>query len=273
MERGFQRSVAYKLKIADILNGSFIKSKEDSESYLKAAGLKVKRVNIIAVIISEIEDLRNILAFEVEDGSGKIAVRHFPTEDDKLKETITSLGPGKIVTLIARPRSYNNELYLVAEIVKEIKDREWIKIRNYEIRLIKEKFYKTKSSGQETREESIKTTEKESIAKRAEQEYKQEKTIEQIENINSAMGKKEEEIKISETHVSTENNAGNSGAESYFDRMLSIISSLDSGKGAEYEEAIAKAENAGIPEARKLLDNMLKEGDVFELRPGFIKVL
>ena len=47
------------------------------------------------------------------------------------------------------------------------------------------------------------------------------------------------------------------------------IKSLDSGSGADYEEII---KNIG-PDAEKIISNLLKNGDVFEVSPGKLKLL
>ncbi|MBW3004716.1 hypothetical protein KY310_02705 [Candidatus Woesearchaeota archaeon] len=47
------------------------------------------------------------------------------------------------------------------------------------------------------------------------------------------------------------------------------IKSLDSGSGADYEEIIKKAG----PDAEKIISNLLKNGDAFEVSPGKLKLL
>ena len=53
-------------------------------------------------------------------------------------------------------------------------------------------------------------------------------------------------------------------------KLLDQIRSLDVGAGAEYETVVSKA---GIENAEKTLLNLLKNGEVFEVSPGKLKVL
>ena len=51
---------------------------------------------------------------------------------------------------------------------------------------------------------------------------------------------------------------------------LKIIKNIDDGEGADFQDvvAMAKSENA-----EDILKNLIKNGDIFELRPGKLKVL
>lgn len=54
------------------------------------------------------------------------------------------------------------------------------------------------------------------------------------------------------------------------ERLIKIISKIDSGSGVDIDEVIKKA---GKPEAESIIKDMLTQGDIFEIRPGRIKVL
>lgn len=53
-------------------------------------------------------------------------------------------------------------------------------------------------------------------------------------------------------------------------KILDQIRSLDVGSGADYEAVVSKA---GVENAEKTLLNLLKNGEVFEVSPGKLKVL
>ena len=48
-----------------------------------------------------------------------------------------SIGVGDILLMIARPREYNNQIYLTIEIIKKIDNKLWINYRRKELALIK----------------------------------------------------------------------------------------------------------------------------------------
>ena len=52
--------------------------------------------------------------------------------------------------------------------------------------------------------------------------------------------------------------------------VIELIRELDQGEGADYEEVLNKAENA---EADKAIKNLLEQGEVFEIKPGKLKIL
>lgn len=61
------------------------------------------------------------------------------------------------------------------------------------------------------------------------------------------------------------------GSDNAAERLIEIISGLDSGEGAEVDVVV---EQSGLGErAEKILHQLLLDGDIFEIRPGVVKVL
>jgi len=54
------------------------------------------------------------------------------------------------------------------------------------------------------------------------------------------------------------------------EKMLQIIKAKDSGEGAGMEEVVRES---NLPDGERLLDQMLKQGDIFQIKPGRVKVL
>ena len=117
-----KRHVASHTPISFILNGRFIKGEEEfASSYIELGIKKVSRVDIIAIVVS----LEGSNSFVIEDGSGKISVRRFDQVDNKV--TI-----GDIVNIIGRPREFNQERYIVPEIIKKTNET-WMRVRKKEL--------------------------------------------------------------------------------------------------------------------------------------------
>ncbi|MFH0977810.1 MAG: OB-fold nucleic acid binding domain-containing protein [Candidatus Woesearchaeota archaeon] len=129
-----QRQVAFKLRVADILNNPFIRNEGWQPNSIEVAGIEVSRVNLVATVLTRPEKELNQLVFLLDDGTGQIPARFFGDSP-----SISSLEIGDIVLVIARPREYNNQRYLVPEIVRKISDPKWIELRNYEIKLPEQK--------------------------------------------------------------------------------------------------------------------------------------
>ena len=58
--------------------------------------------------------------------------------------------------------------------------------------------------------------------------------------------------------------------ESQADKIFKLIKEIDDGEGADTEEIISKA---NVEYAEKIIANLLEEGEIFEIKPGKLKVL
>jgi len=123
-----KRQTAYKLRIADIVNGKYIKEEGWEPNYiLTNRGLKVSRANIIATVISK-QIGGNMRELVVEDGSAKIAARAFD-ESSKINADV-----GDIVFIVGRPREFGNSKYVLIEILKKLSSVKWLELRNLELK-------------------------------------------------------------------------------------------------------------------------------------------
>ena len=51
------------------------------------------------------------------------------------------------------------------------------------------------------------------------------------------------------------------------ENVIKIIKECDDGEGADYEEVLEKVKN------EKLINSLMEEGEIFEIKPGKLKVL
>lgn len=58
--------------------------------------------------------------------------------------------------------------------------------------------------------------------------------------------------------------------ESQADKIFKLIKEIDDGEGADTEEIISKA---NVEHVEKIIANLLEEGEIFEIKPGKLKVL
>ena len=203
-----KRLIAFHVPIELIIKSRFVKSEEElSPSYLVYNEKNISRVNVIGIVVS----VENENEFMIDDGTGKVPVRSF--EQQK-----TAVNIGDVVNVIGRPREYNNERYIMPEIIKK-SDEKWMRIRKEEI----------KRNGMGIIEESKEET--------GEEEYVE-------ENVE----------KILDTH----------------DAIIDFIKSRDKGEGVDVEGIIKECR---IDNCDKVIESMLKEGEIFENKPGRIKVL
>jgi len=204
-EQIFQkRGIAYKLRVSDILNGSFAKD-NSSAVYLKLGNINVSRVNIIANLIYK-SDHGNSSSFIIDDGTGKISLKLFENSGIFSKADV-----GDFVMVIGKVREFNTERYIVPEIVNKIEELEWLNVRKLEL---------------------------------------QKANFDEI-----VEGNKSENAEVS---------AGSN------EDVYLLIKNLDKGEGVDFDEVVRSSGNSN---AEGIITKLLENGDVFEIKPGRLKVL
>ncbi len=206
-QKSFSRQVAYKVRVSDVLNASFDKDNVYA-TYIKLNNTDVSRINIIATLVYKTEDFSYASAI-IDDGSGRISLRGF---ENRL--IFSKADVGDVVLVIGRIREFNNEKYIMPEILKKI-SLEWMNVRKLE--LMKNDKIKLEATSSEIQNSNL---------------------GEEVANIN-------EEIYL-------------------------LIKRLDTGDGVAIDDVIKKFNNA---EAEKILNILLEKGDIFEVKPGKLKVL
>jgi len=129
-----KREVAYKIKIGDLLRGQQIfQENEGQNKWLKCVELgdkNIVRVNIIANVVDkfESEGEKKFGTITLDDGSGQIRCRLFGEDVTKFKDFIQ----GDTLVVIGLLRSYNNELYILPEVLKK-QDTKYLLVRKLEL--------------------------------------------------------------------------------------------------------------------------------------------
>ncbi|MEK6914280.1 MAG: OB-fold nucleic acid binding domain-containing protein [Nanoarchaeota archaeon] len=135
-----KRETAYKIRIGDLLKGNPIFDQTPAEPntqitnsrllYLELGDKKIIRINLIANVVDKFESQGEIkfANITVDDGSGQIRAKVFSDNLDKF-ENITQ---GDTIVIIGLIRSYNQELYILPEIIKK-QDPKYLLIRKLEI--------------------------------------------------------------------------------------------------------------------------------------------
>ena len=143
-----KRETAYKLRIGDILSGTPIIEDVPQEAspdptqavstgatkerfrFLELGDKKIIRVNIIANIIDKYvsDSEKKYAAVTIDDASGQIKIKVFG-EDVAMFEEISQ---GDTITVIGVIRSYNQEIYVLPEIIKKV-DPRYLLVRKLEL--------------------------------------------------------------------------------------------------------------------------------------------
>jgi RPA family protein len=135
-----KRETAYKLRIGDLLKGSQIFDETPPENpeqttnkrllHIELGDKKIQRVNIVANVIDkfESEGESKFASITLDDGSGQIKARVFGEDLNKFQDLIQ----GDTLIIIGVLRSFNQELYILPEIVKK-QDPKYLLVRKLEI--------------------------------------------------------------------------------------------------------------------------------------------
>ncbi|MBT5273005.1 hypothetical protein HN695_07325 [Candidatus Woesearchaeota archaeon] len=215
----YERWPACKVRIKEIKEAEYVKvSEEYSPDYLIIADKKVSRANILAVVVN-IEKEEKFSSVTIDDGTDSIVVRDFDNSHD-----LSRFERGNVVRIVAKPREFNEQRYMILEIIKKLKDPKWIELRRLELGNHKEEIIETKP--------------KEEI------------------------GKETEEIVVEEIQEEK--------PENKIELIIKTIKEFDKGDGADIEEIISKLNSI---KAESIISSLIKEGEVFEIRPGRVKVL
>lgn len=127
-QKTFQkRQIAYKVRIIDIVNGKFIRDGL-SAGYIKLNNNNISRVNIIANIVYKPEQSLAQNGAVIDDGTGRISLRSFDNNG-----AFAEVGVGDFVLVIGKVREFNNDKYILPEILKKLNSIEWVNVRKSEL--------------------------------------------------------------------------------------------------------------------------------------------
>lgn len=123
-----KRQIAFRFKISDILTGNIISS--SNLNILEIDNKKITRVNIIVTVIDKFlsEGEKKYAALTVDDASGQIRIKAFGEDIEKIK----MVEIGDTILVIGNIRYFNNELYILPEILKQV-DSKWLVARKLEL--------------------------------------------------------------------------------------------------------------------------------------------
>lgn len=128
-----KRETAVICMINDLLRGSFVKTEGWKPSYFSTEIGNVSRINVVGVVVSK-ESEGGLI---IDDGSGRILLRSFENL------AFENFNLSDLVRVIGRPRVYNEEKYILPEIIKKI-DQKWGRYRQVQLALINKKRKKVK---------------------------------------------------------------------------------------------------------------------------------
>jgi len=224
-----ERVTARKCSLGDIAGGSFVV--KDGASHLETGHDRVSRANVIAAVV----DRPGQTAILLDDGTARVEARSF--DDSALFDNLLV---GDIVLVIGRPREYQGQKYLVAEIAKRLGSPKWLELRKAEF----------------------------SKMKKQPPTHTLPQTSETVHRAVPGMQTAHKAPHPQQTRDTREEKKPDDIAETPADRALAVIKRLDDGTGAAIEDVLAAAKCE-----ESTVTSLMAEGEIFEIRPGRVKVL
>jgi len=128
-----KRETAYKLRIGEILKGKpeiSILDGREKFNFLELGDKKIIRVNVIANVIDKFssEGEKKFASLTLDDATGQINLKTFGEDTAKFN----NISQGQTIMAIGVLRTYNNETYILPEILKPL-DPRYLLIRKLEI--------------------------------------------------------------------------------------------------------------------------------------------
>lgn len=244
----FQRQIAIKVVINELLTGTYVQGDEQNSSYLRTIDQRfIYRFNLMGIVVA-VEKQGSITNLLLDDGTGKIYLRLFE-ESPRYAE----LHSGDIILTIGKIRVYQQEKYFAPEILKKI-SADWLKIRAFEF---KDKIQAAKdnlSLGSAFNEMEALTIDSSNKSKVEAQPESNNEKIEELTITEEVIG---EAFETKDAQLPPQ-------------KLLHLIKELDRGEGVPVEELLSKS---ALNETEKLLEKMLEKGDIFQNLPGRVKVL
>ena len=134
MPEPYKRETAYKLRIGDLLKANQIFEQSENLNpklkFVELGNKKILRVNVVANVVDKFgsEGEKRFASITLDDGSGQIRARLFGMDINKFE----GIAQGDTLIIIGLLRSFNQELYILPEIIKKI-DPRYLLVRKLEI--------------------------------------------------------------------------------------------------------------------------------------------
>lgn len=244
---------AYKARIKDIIEGKYVSLGGFNPSYvLTSYGLRLSRVHVLATVINTyITEDKKYAFIVLDDGTGIVRSKAFQDT-----APLANVKVGDIVDFVGKVREYNDERYIVPEVVSPVKDPNFESMRKLEIMLFMRRWQAKRKIVLENKNLPLDELKKEMLEKHKIDENDVEGILEAEENVKSGG-------EVESAAVDTK-----SGREI----VLKVIGELDKGDGVSYSSIIEKA---NLPEnvTESAMNELLEEGSCYEPKPGIIKIL
>lgn len=123
-----ERMIAIRASIADIVNGTF--GDDNGPRVISPEGVELRRVLLVGDIVDQVTGNNNYASITIDDGTEIIRAKAWGAEADMLQQVSGNI----LAIVIGKVREYENEVYIVPEIVREVDDANLLTLHKLERR-------------------------------------------------------------------------------------------------------------------------------------------
>ena len=254
----FIREPAKMIPLSYIKGAQYQKQEGWNPNYIEVNSERIFRVNVIGIVVSKEQISPENYILSVDDGFSTMPLRTF----DK-PEIFSTVSIGDSVIVVGKPREFSGQRYILTEILKKIENSKWIIYRQ---RLFEKKGFENFSLSVNKEEKVIQNT-KVLGAGNIDMNFEETKKEKIVHSKNE-----EPELVVTEEIVSEEviEDSEVLDKNSPGEIIYSLIKNLDSGEGADIDAIIKKS---NLKDAEKIIDRFIKEGEIYQSKPGKVKIL
>jgi RecG-like helicase len=281
-----KRQTAYKISIGMILSSMEAIHFDENQrfKFVELNGRDIYRINLVANVIDKFEsNQKPYVSLTLDDGTGNIRVKAFA---DGIK-ILQGLQLGDTILLIGVLRFYNDELYVMPEIIKSIEPT-WLVARKFELVDEYGQMYETSKAydGYEAQVQEVPESNRpvqEPSTGPAMSNF-QNKEISSFIKPQAVVIQKEkvEEEKIDEIKIgaSTPISASTPGSidmtkpreQGVRDKIFDLIKASDADGGLDIDKIIMALKEP-VDQINKEITELLEDGTIYEPKPGRLRVL
>jgi len=249
-----KRWVAHKVSIKNLLSG-----KPTEDNALEVTGIIINRARILGSVVSKFIGPDDKYAFLIiDDGTETIRVRGFEDSIPIIKEINT----GDVVDVIGRIRTYEDEIYIIPEIIKKVTDPNWEILRKLELLKYEKRVVMPVTPVEQKHENTIKPEET-AVKQPVNEEF-----IEEVIEISKPASSGQTKL-LPTAHTT---GAQTTIKDSPRKQIIKAISAIDKGEGVDISYLMDKI---GLDKevVVNILTDLMNEGTIFEPRAGKVKIL
>jgi len=124
-----ERMTAVRASISDITNGSY--SNDNGPHVISPFGVELRRVVLVGFVVNKFyregdeSGKKRFESITLDDGTDTIGVKVWGEEDSDILEGVKE---SILALVVGRVREYNDEVYLMPEVVRELKDPNYMSL-------------------------------------------------------------------------------------------------------------------------------------------------